>query len=142
MNALNTALIAQTNAMVSLVTQRVLDGSGLTESEWVALRIADHLAIAHLDDPLAAAVDDRAGVTNGSRLVDDLTQRGLLENDRVNEAQRETITTIQRHITEAVAPLMVRLAPDDIDATNRVLRELLNQARVALGREPLGPPKR
>lgn len=142
MAVLNTALIAQTEAMLSLVTRRVLDGSGVTEPEWVALRIADHLSIAHIDDDLGAAVNDRAGVTNGLDTVAGLTRRGLLANDRVNEAHRETIAHIQQQLDAAISPLMAGLAPDDIEAANRVLRELLNRARVALGREPLGPPKR
>ena len=142
MNTMNPALIGQIEKMLNLLLHRSLQGTGLTEEEWVTLRIADHLALAHVEDGLAASVQDRAGLDDASVLVAGLEQCGYLENDRVSGPGREVVDAIQGRIEAATVPLWAGLDDGDIEVANRVLRVVLNNARAELGREPLGPPRR
>jgi hypothetical protein len=126
-------LIGETEKTLNALLRRFLQGTGLTEPEWVTLRLAD-LLDDHADaDRLVAAVIDRAHLPHAAELVRELTERGLLHDGRLTSAGRRLTTSIQSTITAETAPIWNSLPADDVAAATRVLNDVVTRARVLLG---------
>ena len=126
-------LIGETEKTLSALLHRFLQRTGLTEPQWVTLRLADMLDGSVDADGLATAVADRAHFSDAVDLVGELTDRGLLAGGRLTSAGRELTTATQTTITTDTAPIFEGLPDDDVAATTRVLNEVITRARVMLG---------
>jgi hypothetical protein len=126
-------LIGETETTLNALLLRHLDGTGLTEPEWVTLRLSDLLDGTVDTNGLGAAVGDRAQFRDADRLVGDLTDRGLLSDGRPTVVGRELLTAVQAAVATDAGLIFGNLAPDDVVAATRVLNEVLGRARVVLG---------
>jgi hypothetical protein len=126
-------LIGETEKTLSALLRRSLEGTGLTEPQWVTLRLADLLDGVIDAHGLAAAVAGRAQFVNAAHLVRQLTSRDLLENGRLTSAGRSLIATVQTTITAETTPIWDHLPDDDVAAATRVLNEVVTRARAVLG---------
>jgi hypothetical protein len=126
-------LIGETEKTLNVLLRRFLEPTGLTEPEWVTLRLADVLNGSVDADGLAAAVADRAHFPDAPDLVGELTKRGLLDDGRHTPAGRELAEAVQATITKEIAPIWDNLDPGDVAATTRVLNEVITRARAVLG---------
>jgi hypothetical protein len=127
-------LIGETEKTVNALLRRFLEGTGLTEPQWVTLRLAEVLDGSVGADDLAAAVADRAHFPDAADLVSELTNRGLLDHGRLTSAGRELAAAVQATIATETAAIWDDLPADDVAATTRVLNEVVTRARVVLGR--------
>lgn len=126
------SLIGETEKTLNALLHRFLQGTGLTEPQWVTLRLADLLDGSVDSDGLAAAVADRAQFPNAAELVTELADRGLLDDGRLTLAARELTATIQGTITADTAPIWDNLPADDVAAATRVLNTVVTRARAVL----------
>jgi Helix-turn-helix family len=124
-------LIGETEKTLNALLLLYLEGTGLTEPQWVTLRLAGMLDGVDTDG-LAAAVADRAHFTDAEQLVGGLTARGLLDNGRLTSAGRALVADVQASTAAATAPIWDGLPTDDIAATVRVINEVLDRAHAAL----------
>jgi hypothetical protein len=125
-------LIGETEKTLNALLRRFLRETGLSEPQGVTLRVADLLDGSVDADGLAAAVADRAHLTDAADLVGELTNRGLIDDGRLTSAGRELTTTVQATITSETAPIWDSLPAADVAAATRVLNEVVTRARVAL----------
>jgi hypothetical protein len=125
-------LIGETEKTLNALLLRHLDGTGLTEPQWVTLRLSDQFDGTVDTDGLVAVVGDRAHFPDADRLVLELTGRGLLSDGRPSVAGRELLTAVQAAVATDVASVFGDLATDDVAAATRVLNEVVGRARVAL----------
>jgi hypothetical protein len=125
-------LIGEAEKTLNALLRRFLEGTGLTEPQWVTLRLADLLDGSVDTDGLAAAVADRAQFAGASELVTELTNRGLLDDGRLTLAGRELKVAIQDTITTETAPIWDDLPANDVAGATRVLNEVVTRARVVL----------
>jgi hypothetical protein len=125
-------LIGETEKTLNALLRRFLEGTGLTEPQWVTLRLAELLDDRVDTDGLVAAVADRAHLPDAAELVGELTDRGLLDGGRLTPAGRELTTAVQTTITTQTAPIWDNLPTDDVAATTRVLNQVLTRARLVL----------
>src|SRR5262249_25078926 len=79
-------LIGETEKTLGALLRRFLEGTGLSEPQWVTLRLADRLDGTVDANGLARAAADRAHFSNAGELVSELTRRGLLDNGRLTSA--------------------------------------------------------
>ena len=126
-------LIGETEKTLDALLHRFLQTTGLTERQWVTLRLAGMLDGSVDADGLATALADRAHFSDAGDLVAELTDRGLLADGRLSAAGRELTTTLQTTITADTAPIWDDLPSDDVAAATRVLNEVITRARVLLG---------
>src|SRR5262249_29200308 len=106
---------------------------GLTEPQWVTLRLSDQFDGTVDTDGLVAVVGDRAHFPDADRLVGELTGRGLLSDGRPTGTGRELLTAVQAAVATDRGAIFGGLASDDVAAATRVLNEVVGRARVALG---------
>ena len=125
-------LIGETEKTLNALLRRFLEGTGLTEPQWVTLRLADLLDGTVDTDGLVAAVTDRAHFPDAAELVGELTDRDLLDDGQLTSAGRKLTTAVQATITTQTAPIWDDLPADDVAATTRVLNEVVARARVVL----------
>ena len=111
-------LIGATEKTLNALLNHVLAETGLTEPQWVTLRLAGQNTSAA---PLGAVVRGRARFADADAIVDDLSRRGLIAGNTLTPAGRELITGLESRITSLTAPVWAELAPDDVAATERVL---------------------
>ena len=95
-------LIGETEKTLGALLRRFLEGTGLTESHWVTLRLAERLDGSVDADGLATAMVDRAHLANAAELIGELTRRGLIDEGRPTPLARELIATVQTKITTAI----------------------------------------
>ena len=126
-------LIGETEKTLSALLDRFLQRTGLTEPQWVTLRLADMLDGSVDADGLATAVADRAHFSDAVDLVGELTDRGLLADGRLTSTGRELTTAVQTSMTTDTAAIWDNLRGDDVAAATRVLNEVITRARVLLG---------
>ena len=126
-------LIGETEKTLNALLHRFLQRTGLTERQWVTLRLAGMLDGSVDADGLITALADRAHFSDAGDLVAELTDRGLLADGRLSAAGRELTTTLQTTITADTAPIWDDLPSDDVAAATRVLNEVITRARVLLG---------
>jgi hypothetical protein len=125
-------LIGETEKTLNALLRRFLAGTGLTEPQWVTLRLADELDGLADARRLAATLEDRAHVPDAPGLVRELTARGLLDGGRLTPAGRELVTTVQATIATQTAPIWDGLPAGDVDAATRILNEVVERARAVL----------
>lgn len=125
-------LIGETEKTLNALLRRLLEGTGLTEPQWVTLRVANQLDGTVGNDDLIAAVADRAHFPDADRLVDDLSDLGLLDDGRLTSAGRGLTEALQATIASTTAPIWEGLPPDDVAAAARVLNEVVVRARAVL----------
>lgn len=123
-------LIGQTEKALNAILRRVLAEPGLTEPQWVTLRIAGQY---DGGEPLATVVAERVHFADAASLVDELSERGLLAQDRISAAGRELLGRLGAQIAELTAPIWADLPSDDVAATERVLNLVLGRAGSVLG---------
>jgi hypothetical protein len=127
-------LIGETEKTLDALLHAHLDGTGLTEPQWVTLRIADVLGGTVDRDGLAASVAERAHFRDAGQLVDALAARGLLDRGTVTDAGRALMTRVQASLGDDVASIFGDLPADDVVTTERVLNQVAERARLALAR--------
>jgi hypothetical protein len=132
-------LIGETEKTLGALLRRFLEGTGLTESQWVALKLADRLEGSVDAQGLVAAVADRAHLSNAAEIINELTRLGLLDDGRPTPAGREMTTAIQTTIAGTTAPIWDGLPADDVAAATRVLNEIVTRARALLAAKPFTP---
>ncbi len=124
-------LIGETEKTLNALLLRHLDtvevDGGLTEPQWVTLRVASMLG--GTDAGLVAAVTDRAHFTDADRLVDELTRRGLLDDGRPSATGRAVLAHVQASLAADVTAIFGDLPAADVATTERVLNELVSRAR-------------
>jgi hypothetical protein len=132
-------LIGETEKTLGALLRRFLEGTSLTESQWVTLRLADRLDGSVDAKGLVAAVADRAQLSNGAELVSELTRRGLVDDGRLTSAGRDLTTAIQTTIATTTAPIWNGLPDEDVAAATRVLNEIVTRARAVLASSRFSP---
>ena len=125
-------LIGETEKTLNALLRRHLDESGLTEPQWVTLRLADALEGTVDEHGLAASVADRAHFADASNLVAELTDRTLLANGSLTASGRQLMTRVQEAIAHETAPIFDGIPDDDIEAASRVLYTVLSRGRGVL----------
>ena len=125
-------LIGETEKTLNALLDRRLADTGLSEPQWVTLRLADQLGGTVDADGLAHAVRDRAHFADADGLVGALSARGLLQQGDLTPAGRELLTGVQTALLVETAPIFDDLPADDVAAATRVLNEVVSRARVAL----------
>jgi hypothetical protein len=125
-------LIGETEKTLNALLERFLEPTGLTEPQWVTLRVAQQLDASVDADGLAAALTDRAHFSDASDLVAELNARGLLDGGHISESGIELTTSIQARIATETASIFENLPEEDVDSTTRVLNEIVSRARLVL----------
>jgi hypothetical protein len=124
-------LIGETEKTLNALLRRFLADTGLTEPQWVTLRVAQTA-----DEPdtegLVATVADRAHFRDARELVAGLTERGLLDNGSLTDEGRNTISGVLATSERVTGAIWRDLPAADVDATTRVLNDLLTRARALL----------
>ena len=125
-------LVGSTEKALNVILEQILDGTGLTERHWVTLRLAGQNAP---DGDLPALVSERAHFGDSAALVAELGDRGLIAGNTLSPAGRELTDRLQGVINARTAPLWAGLAPEDVEATARVLTAVADRARaqIAIG---------
>ena len=124
-------LVGETEKTLTALLRRFLAETGLSESQWVTLRVAQLYGVDDTEG-LAAAVADRAHFPDASDLVGSLTDRGLLEAGRLTPAGRDVISTVLATSERETGGIWRDHPAADIEATTRVLNDVLARARVLL----------
>jgi hypothetical protein len=125
-------LIGETEKTLNALLRRFLEGTGLTEPQWVTLRLAGALDGSVDANGLAAAVADRAHLPDAVDLVEELTNRGLLDSGQLSSDGRELTTALQATIAAETAPIWADLPADDVAVATRLLNEIIARARAVL----------
>src|SRR5205809_731329 len=87
-------LLGQTEKTLQALLQRTLAGTGLSEPQWVTLRLATMLH-GHVDRAgLISAVTDRTKFAGTAATVDVLIERGLIADGRPTDAGRNLVTNV------------------------------------------------
>jgi hypothetical protein len=126
-------LIGETEKTLNALLRRFLEGTELSEPQWVTLRLADVLDGNVDAHGLAAAVAQRAHFADAAALVEALTARGLLDRGRLTATGRDVIAAVQTAITTETSPIWNDLPSEDVAAATRVLNEVLHRGRALLG---------
>jgi hypothetical protein len=121
-------LIGETEKTLGALLRRFLEGTGLTEPEWVTLRLAERLDGSVDVNALVAAVAARAHFPNAAELVSELTRRGLLDAGRPTAAGRNIMAVVQKTIATETAAIWENLPDEDVAAATRVLNEVIARA--------------
>lgn len=133
MMPLGPQLIGQTEKALNALLIPLLERRGMTEPEWVTLRLAAQF---EGDAGLAEFVADRARFSDAPRLVAGLRERGLLEasprdGQWLTERARALVAEITADITALTGPVFADLA--DAEVAARVPAMVLERARAVLG---------
>lgn len=127
-------LIGRTEKSLDVLLKRVLVDSGLSEPEYVALRVCfDHAGDQRADVTAQVAAAFRKGDDHAAGLVERLGDAGLIDT---NHAAQVQLTTAGRELhnrlvaeTDAIAGrLWGDLPSDDLTVAARVLSTILHRA--------------
>jgi len=118
MTAFGPQLIGTTEKSLNALLRHVLEASGLSEQEWVTLRLAAQNDAAL---PLARFVRERTHFADAEVIVADLQHRGLLGGDTLTTDGQVLLTQLQGRIAALTGPVWADLDPDDVAAAERVL---------------------
>ena len=122
-------LVGQTEKTLQALLRRTLAGTGLSEPQWVTLRVASMLE-GHVDRAgLISAVADRAKFADTTAIIDGLTERGLLVNGQPTDAGLGLVTSVLAASDKTNGSVWRDLPTDDVEATTRVLNQVLRRAR-------------
>jgi hypothetical protein len=122
-------LIGQTEKTLQALLRATLTGTGLSEPQWVTLRIATMLDGKVNHATLISAVDDRAKFADAAEVVDVLTERGLLTDGQPTDAGRDLVTNVLAASDRTNGSVWRNLPSDDVEAATRALNEVLRRAR-------------
>ena len=122
-------LLGETEKTLGALLRGVLHGTGLTEPQWVTLRVAALTGGSADAAGLVTVVADRAHFVNAAELVGQLTERGLIEAGHVTAAGSDMLETVLARSAAVTGPIWEDFAAADLEATTRVLNELLGRAR-------------
>jgi hypothetical protein len=123
-------LIGETEKTLNAILRRALHDPELTEPQWVTLRLSDQLDVDR--QALVTALADRAHLIEPAQLVDQLTERGLLQDGRLTADGRVVLESVQAVIADTTAPIWHDLASDDVAAAERLLNEIVRRGRRVL----------
>ncbi|MFN2561035.1 MAG: hypothetical protein ABR571_07050 [Jatrophihabitans sp.] len=119
-------LVGQTEKTLGALLRRALADTGLSEPQWVALRLADQPD----EDPLRARVADLARFDDADEIVTALEERGLVAGDAPTTAGRTMLKSVLARSAELSGPIWDDV--EDADAAARALTLVLDRARTAL----------
>lgn len=125
-------LIGETEKSLNAHLRQVLEGPGLSEPQWVAMRLADQLPLGAVEADLVSALAGRAHFSDTADIVLSLTGRGVLEDGRLTPSGQVLLADLQAQITSRTAPIWADLDPDDLAATERILTTVRDRARSTL----------
>jgi hypothetical protein len=131
-------LLGETEKTLNALLRTALQGTGLTEAQWVALRVAALTGGSTTAAELALVVADRAHFADAADLVGALEQRGLLADGQVTAAGHETLESVLARSATLTGPIWEGYDSSDLEAATLVLNELLTRARALLGSAPVG----
>ena len=126
-------LLGQTEKALSAVLARVLETTGLTEQQWVTLRLAGQN---DEQTELAELVADRAHFADAERIVVSLTDRGLLSDNSLSPAGQTLLQDLRARVDSVAAPIWRDLPADDVAAAERLLNTVAGRARSVLAAWP------
>jgi hypothetical protein len=136
-------LLGQTEKTLQALLRHTLTGTGLSEPEWVTLRLAA-MVDGQVDRVgLVSVVADRAKFADATVLVDALTQRGLVDDGRPTASGRELVSAVLAASEASNGAVWRDLPTADVEAATRVLNEVLRRARdlTASAARPAGPER-
>ena len=122
-------LLGQTEKTLQALLRRTLADTGLSEPQWVTLRLANMLDGQVDRIGLISAVTDRAKFADTVGMVDALTERGLVVDGQPTDAGRELVTSVLAASDRTNGSVWRDLPADDVEAATRVLNEVLRRAR-------------
>ena len=125
-------LIGETEKALNALLRRFLHGTGLSEPQWVTLRLAQTLDGNSDRADLVEALRARAQFADADELVDQLTGSGLLAGGTPTKSAQELIAGVQARIVTEAAPIWEGHATADVEATTRLLSEVTTRARAVL----------
>ncbi len=122
-------LLGQTEKTLQALLRHTLTGTGLSEPEWVTLRLAT-MVDGQVDRlGLISVVADRAKFADAAALVEALTEQGLVVDGQPTANGHELVATVLA-ASEATSGMVWRDLPiADVEAATRVLNEVLRRAR-------------
>ena len=122
-------LVGQTEKTLQALLRHTLTGTGLSEPEWVTLRLAT-MVDGQVDRlGLISVVADRAKFADAAALVEALTEQGLVVDGQPTANGHELVATVLA-ASEATSGTVWRDLPiADVEAATRVLNEVLRRAR-------------
>jgi crotonobetainyl-CoA:carnitine CoA-transferase CaiB-like acyl-CoA transferase len=120
-------LLGQTEKTLQALLRRALADSGLTEPQWVTLRLADQPD----GSALRTRAADLARFEDADELVTVLEERGLVAADVPTAAGRAMLETVLARSAALSGPIWDDI--EDADAATRALTLVLTRARTALG---------
>ncbi|MCU1486616.1 MAG: MarR family transcriptional regulator [Actinomycetia bacterium] len=126
-------LVGETEKTLNALLRVALQGTGLTEAQWVALRVAALTGGSTSAEELALVVGDRAHFADAAELVRALDERGLIADGHVTAAGHETLESVLARSAALTGPIWEGFAPADLEAATLVLNELRTRARAVLG---------
>ncbi|HTW09555.1 MAG TPA: hypothetical protein VME46_18755 [Acidimicrobiales bacterium] len=125
-------LIGETEKTLNALLRRFLEATGLTEPQWVTLRLAGQLDGSVDSEGLVVGLAERAHFTNAADLVHELNARGLLDGGRLSSSGREVTSALQARIATETASIWHDLPDADVDSATRLLNEIVTRARRVL----------
>lgn len=123
-------LLGQTEKTLQALLRGTLTDTRLSEPQWVTLRLANMLDGQVDHSGLVSAVADRAKFADSAGMVDALTARGLVIDGRPTDAGRDLVANVLAASERTNGSVWRDLPADDVEATTRVLNEVLRRARV------------
>lgn len=125
-------LVGMLEKTTTVMLRHCLASTGLTEAEWVALRLAVQRSPQSSED-LAATVRDLAQFEDAADIVRRLHDRRLLERDHLTDSGRDLMAEVEMVISRTTNGLWTDLPADDIAAAERTLNTILRRASTRLG---------
>lgn len=134
--AFGTRLIGQTEKTLSAILARRLEGTALSEPDWVVLNLAAAPRGAQaLDEEVAGVL--HVPIDEASDRVRRLVDRGLLESPerRLTSEGASLVASIRHEIGQITDRLWGDLPAADLDTAARVLSTVLDRARAEAARQ-------
>jgi hypothetical protein len=127
--AFGPVLLGQTEKTLQALLRRTLAGTGLSEPQWVTLRLTTMLDGRVDRAGLISAVTDRTKFAGVEAIIDDLIERGLIADGRPTDTGQDMVTNVLAASDKANGSVWRDLPADDVEAATRVLNEVLRRAR-------------
>ena len=128
-------LIGQTEKALSALLRAALDGTQLNEAQWVSLRLAEQVGATDAAS-LAVAIADGAHFDHAPLLVEQLAKLGLVDGGHPTAVGLNVLATGHSRIDAMTGALWTGFDPNDVSATERVLREVIRRATSVLASSP------
>jgi hypothetical protein len=122
-------LLGQTEKTLQALLRHTLTGTGLSEPEWVTLRLATMVDGEVDRSGLISVVADRAKFADATAIVEALTERGLVADGHPTSAGRELVSALLTASEASNGAVWRDLPTDDVQAATRVLNVVLRRAR-------------